>query len=137
MLNRLRHIISLSLRSFNRMRYRLSGIEVGQRVFISWSAFIDTTHRDLISIGDDTYIVRGSCLIAHDHSVHSRHKEYPDNGRGYIKIGKKVFIGTGAIILRNVTIGDNAIVGAGAVVTKDVPANCIVAGNPAKIIKHI
>ncbi len=46
-------------------------------------------------------------------------------------------IGSGATILANVTIGENAIVGAGSVVTKNVPANCIVAGNPAKVLRKI
>jgi acetyltransferase-like isoleucine patch superfamily enzyme len=46
-------------------------------------------------------------------------------------------IGTGATILANVTIGENAIVGAGSVVTKSVPANCIVAGNPAKVFRRL
>ena len=46
-------------------------------------------------------------------------------------------IGTGATILANVTIGENAIVGAGSVVTKNVPANSIVAGNPAKVLRKI
>jgi len=46
-------------------------------------------------------------------------------------------IGTGATILANVTIGENAIVGAGSVVTKNVPANCIVGGNPAKVFRKI
>ena len=46
-------------------------------------------------------------------------------------------IGTGATILANITIGENAIVGAGSVVTKDVPANCIVGGNPARIFRKI
>jgi acetyltransferase-like isoleucine patch superfamily enzyme len=46
-------------------------------------------------------------------------------------------IGSGATILANITIGENAIVGAGSVVTKDVPANAIVAGNPAKVLRFL
>jgi len=46
-------------------------------------------------------------------------------------------IGSGATILCNVTVGENAIIGAGSVVTKDVPANSIVAGNPAKVLRYI
>ena len=52
-------------------------------------------------------------------------------------IRKGASIGSGSTILANVTIGENAIVGAGSVVTKDVPANTIVAGNPAKILRTI
>ena len=52
-------------------------------------------------------------------------------------IKKGASIGTGATILANVTVGENAIVGAGSVVTKDVPANSIVAGNPAKFLRLV
>ena len=52
-------------------------------------------------------------------------------------IKKRASIGSGATILANITIGENAIVGAGAVVTKDVPANTIVAGNPARMLRQI
>lgn len=52
-----------------------------------------------------------------------------------VKIGNHVWIGTGAKILKGVTIGDGAIVAAGAVVVKDIPAGCMVAGVPAKVIK--
>jgi acetyltransferase-like isoleucine patch superfamily enzyme len=52
-------------------------------------------------------------------------------------IKKGASIGSGATILSNTEIGENAIVGAGSVVTKDVPANSIVAGNPAKILRYI
>src|SRR5215472_2428604 len=52
-------------------------------------------------------------------------------------VKKGASIGSGATILANTTIGENAIVGAGSVVTKDVPPNTIVAGNPARILRHI
>ena len=54
-----------------------------------------------------------------------------------IVVGKNVWIGSNATILAGVTIGDNAVVAAGAVVTKDVEANTIVGGVPAKFIKKI
>lgn len=52
-----------------------------------------------------------------------------------VRIGDNVWIGMNAVILKGVEIGDNAIVAAGAMVSKSVPANCVVAGNPARIVK--
>jgi acetyltransferase-like isoleucine patch superfamily enzyme len=52
-------------------------------------------------------------------------------------VKKGASIGSGSTILANTTIGENAIVGAGSVITKDVPANSIVAGNPAKVLRYI
>lgn len=51
-------------------------------------------------------------------------------------IGDNVSIYTGAIVIGDIKVGNNAVIGAGAVVVKDVPANCVVVGNPAKIIKQ-
>jgi len=55
----------------------------------------------------------------------------------YTLVKKGASIGSGSTILANVTIGENAIVGAGSVVTKDVPANTIVAGNPARVLRSV
>ena len=52
-------------------------------------------------------------------------------------IGDQVTVGANVIIIGKITIGNNVVIGAGAVVVKDVPDNCVIAGNPAKVIKSI
>ena len=69
--------------------------------------------------------------LNHDMNPYKRADIHPKP----IHIGKRVWIGSGAIVLPGVTIGDNSVIGAGSVVTKDVPADCVYAGNPAKLIK--
>jgi acetyltransferase-like isoleucine patch superfamily enzyme len=91
---------------------------------------------DRISIGDHCAIGRNVMIMDFDaHEI-----TYEDGSQNRItapvSIGKHVWIGAGATILKGVTIGDNAIIGAGSVVTKDVPPNVIVAGNPARIIRQ-
>jgi acetyltransferase-like isoleucine patch superfamily enzyme len=61
----------------------------------------------------------------------------PHVGTKPVKIADNVWIGMNAVILKGVTIGDNSVVAAGAVVSKPVPANVVVAGNPAVIIKEL
>lgn len=96
-----------------------------------------------IIIEDDVLI--GSKVFISDHSHGKSTFEdlqiAPDErklySKGKVVIKKNVWIGEGVAILPNVTIGENCIVGANSVVTKSFPANCIIAGNPAKIIKEI
>ncbi len=88
-----------------------------------------------IEIGEGTLIGDGAMIIDndfHELSPAGWREASPSNARP-IKIGREAFIGARAIILKGVTIGDRAVVGAGAVVTRDVPANCVAAGNPASI----
>jgi acetyltransferase-like isoleucine patch superfamily enzyme len=54
-----------------------------------------------------------------------------------VVIGDHVWLGYGVVVMKGVTIGENSIVGAGSVVVKDIPANCIAAGNPCKVIKML
>lgn len=84
----------------------------------------------MLTIGDNCTISDARILL-HDAST-VRGLGYSKVGR--VTIGNEVFVGADAIILPNVAIGDNVIVAAGSVVTKDVPSNCLVAGNPARII---
>lgn len=84
-----------------------------------------------ITIGDNTFI--GFDVEIRDtdhHTLVGSQKTAP------IYIGNHVWIGSKAIILKGVTIGDNAVIAAGSVVTKDVPQNCLVGGNPAKVIRE-
>lgn len=115
--------------------YRMCGVRIGKGVFISYTAKIDTTYPDSVWIADGCYITYGAIILAHDHSVY-RHTSFEvDNGRGVVRLGRNVFVGSKAIIMRNVTVGENSIIAAGAVVTCDVPANAVVGGNPARFIK--
>lgn len=87
---------------------------------------------DKITIGDDVAIARDVVIRdtdAHDILDGKHQKTKP------VSIGNHVWIGTRAMIMKGVTIGDGAIIAAGAIVTKDVPAKSIAAGIPAKIIK--
>ena len=86
--------------------------------------------QNLIEIGDETII--GKAII-YDTDWHGVDGEKPKIAP--VRVGKHVWIGMQAIILKGVTIGDNAIIGAGAVVTNDVEANTIVGGVPAKFIR--
>ncbi|MDE7412813.1 MAG: serine acetyltransferase [Muribaculaceae bacterium] len=62
-------------------------------------------------------------------------KKHPDADISDSYIGDNVYIGAGTVIMNPVKIGDNVTIGAGSVVTKDIPSDCVVAGNPAKIIR--
>lgn len=86
-----------------------------------------------ITIDDGAMIAANVQLISNNHDVYERHIITCEP----VHIGNNAWIGAGATILPGVTIGDNAIVGAGSVVTKDVAADTVVAGNPAKFIKRI
>lgn len=86
-----------------------------------------------ITIGDGTMIAANVQLISNNHDLYERQIITCKP----IIIGKNVWIGAGATVLSGITIGDNAVIGAASVVTKDVPADCIVAGNPARFIKRI
>ena len=94
---------------------------------------VEITCASRITIGQGCAIARG--VVIRDYDAHTI--ELPEYQiANPISIGKHVWIGSRAMILKGVTIGDGAIVGAGAIVTKDVPAKTIAAGVPAKIVKE-
>lgn len=107
-------------------------ITVGKEVFINSCCHFQD--QGGIVIGDNVLIGHNVTLatLNHDENPERRQSIHP----APIEIGKNVWIGSNVTILQGIKIGDGAIVGAGSVVTRDVPANCIVAGNPASIGKE-
>lgn len=108
-------------------------ITVGEDVFIN--ACCHFQDHGGVTIGD-------GCQIDHNVVFATLNHELPPERRKItypapIVLGRNVWIGSNATILQGVTIGDNAVVAAGAVVTKDVPANTVVGGVPARFIKTI
>jgi maltose O-acetyltransferase len=108
-------------------------ISVGNDVSIN--AFVHIWGQGGVTIGNDCLIASHVSITSLTHNVDAALYRHENIAKQVI-IGNNVWIGTHAVILPGVEIGDNAIVGAGAVVNKNVPANTIVAGVPAKIIRY-
>ncbi|MEV4174714.1 sugar O-acetyltransferase [Nonomuraea sp. NPDC049709] len=90
-----------------------------------------------ITIGDDVQIGTNVQLLTPTHPVDPELRRAKWEAAQPITIGDNVWLGSGAIVLPGVTIGENTVVGAGAVVTRDLPANVVAAGNPARVIRTI
>lgn len=134
-------------------------IALGEHVYLDNHAFLETGDGGTITIGDYTYLGIGSELSAHLSNIRiGRHvmfgsycRVFPHNhgteagfimqqqsftSKGDVIIEDDVWLGSGAIVTSGVHIGTGAVIGAGSVVTKHVPANAIVVGNPARIVKY-
>lgn len=123
------------------VKYPNPEIIIGDRVVVG--DYCQITAINKIVIEDNVLI--GSRVVITDHahgdstieSLKVKPIERPHVSKGSVVIKKNVWIGSGVAIMPGVTIGENSIIGANAVVTKDVPANCVFGGNPAKLIKII
>lgn len=110
-------------------------IYVGESFYANFDCvFLDIAE---IRIGNNCAVGPGVHIYTATHPVHPVERLSNSELGKPVTIGNNVWIGGRSIINPGVTIGENAVIASGAVVTKDVPANVVVGGNPAKIIKHI
>lgn len=110
-------------------------VEIGAKTVIGQECTFSAYQR--VSIGRECVIADRAMFIDFDHNV--ANVEQPIRKQGIYKrdvvVGSNVWIGYGAQILRGVTVGDNAVIGSGSVVTRDIPANAVAAGVPARVIR--
>jgi acetyltransferase-like isoleucine patch superfamily enzyme len=104
--------------------------DIGANCNISWRATLDRANPRGIHIGDHSRVMLEALIIAHDFSRGLHSSMWTDT-----RIGHHCVIGGRAIILPGVTLGNHVFVAAGSVVTKDFPDNCMIAGNPARIVR--
>lgn len=111
--------------------HRLRGVQIGTDCRIGMATLIETSFPEWVSIGSHVTIGMRTTIIAHVVGLpprqHERREKYTS-----IRLEDDVFVGPGAIILPNVTIGRGAVVMAGSVVTRSIPPLTMVQGNPAK-----
>ncbi|MFE7215803.1 sugar O-acetyltransferase [Streptomyces sp. NPDC001698] len=112
-----------------------SNITVGARTFVNYN--LTALDVAAITIGEDCQIGPGVQLLTPTHPLEPQPRRDKLEAAQPITIGDNVWIGGGAIVLPGVTIGDNSVIGAGAVVTKDVPANVVAVGNPARVVRSL
>ena len=113
--------------------------DCGRNIHIEKNVFINSgchfQDQGGVYIGEGSLIGHNVIIATLNHDMDPYHRA--DLHPKPVHIGKRVWIGSGSILLPGVTIGENSIVGAGSIVTKDVAPNTIVAGNPAKFIKNL
>jgi acetyltransferase-like isoleucine patch superfamily enzyme len=117
---------------------RKRGFKIGDNTYFQnpKSFRIDLTRPSLITIGSDCRFNVRNNVIAHDVVSRVFIKKYNDflPSEGRITIGNNVIFGSDVTVVKGVTIGDNCIIGLGSVVTRDIPANSVAIGSPAKVI---
>jgi maltose O-acetyltransferase len=110
-------------------------ISVGKRFFANFNFTVLDEAR--VTIGDDCFIGPNVSIYTACHSTDPVERNTRQEWAKPVTIGNNVWIGGSVTILPGVTIGDNVTIGAGSVVTKNIPSNCVAAGNPCKVIKSI
>ncbi|MFS4107275.1 sugar O-acetyltransferase [Streptomyces sp. PD-S100-1] len=112
-----------------------SNITIGARTFVNYN--LTALDVAAIVIGEDCQIGPNVQLLTPTHPLDPEPRRDKLEAARPITLGNNVWLGGGVIVLPGVTIGDNAVIGAGAVVTKDVPADVVAVGNPARPVRGL
>lgn len=118
---------------------RMRGVKIGKNCHISPYVQIDLLYPDKITIGDNVSIGSNTMIFAHSNmpaNLDLKEHGYPRTIKPVV-IKSGAVIGPGTIITAGVTIGENSMTAVGSVVTQNIPDYCVVAGNPARVIKKI
>ncbi|WP_344858497.1 sugar O-acetyltransferase [Planomonospora alba] len=110
-------------------------ITIGPGTFVNFGAVMLDVAR--IDIGADVQIGPNVQLLTPTHPVEPEPRRAKWESARPITVGDNVWLGGGAIVCPGVTIGENTVVGAGAVVTRDLPANVVAVGNPARAVRAL
>lgn len=121
---------------------RSKGCIIGENLWMTpkiKTVAIDYSRPSLVEIGDNVRINRNFLLLTHDGGfyvlLNKYHEFIPQSGK--VTIGNNVYFGRNCSVFKGVTIGDNCIIGFGSIVTKDIPANSIAVGAPARVVGTI
>jgi len=118
-----------------KIRCHEGAVEIGAKTVMGQECTISAYQR--VRIGEECVIADRAMFIDFDHGVVEVERPIRLQGiyKRDVEVGNNVWIGYGACILRGVSVGDNSVIGTNSVVTKDVPANAIIGGVPARIIR--
>ncbi|MBE6188773.1 MAG: acyltransferase [Rikenellaceae bacterium] len=137
-INKVLYNISLIRNSWFIQYLRSKGVKIGQDCTFRHrnTIRIDISRPSLITIGDNVDFNMNFQILTHDYATSVFIGKYCDfiNSSGRVIIGNNIVFGTNCIVLKGVKIGDNCIIGAGSIVAKDIPANSVAVGRPAKVI---
>ena len=110
-------------------------ISIGPGTFVNFGAVLLDVAR--ITVGADVQVGPNVQLLTPTHPIDAAQRRAKWEAAEPITVGDNVWLGGGAIVLPGVTIGENTVVGAGSVVTRDLPADVVAAGNPARIVRDL
>lgn len=121
--------------------WKMCGVKSNGKFRVGYDVYFDAENASQIFIEDGAWISSRCTLLCHKRNIKNYYvgDVYSNNPTDVmpIHIGKNVAIGIGSIIMPGVTIGEGSVIGSGSLVTKDIPAWCVAAGHPAKVIRTL